>query len=157
MEKINITIPDGLTPSEEIIAIAKKLGKALAPPKKQLAIGDGYTVKELETQITIKREPKSPLLVTQECSVCQTLFEPKEGFILYVNYGGITKLRRYCCEECRSKVIEICGEGRTSLRKSKLKQVRTYNKSTRRGIVPVNENTKPLKDMKPFKDWLKKD
>jgi len=157
MEKITITIPDGLTPSEEIFAIAKKLGKALAPPKKQIAIGDGYEVKELETQITVKREPRSPLLVTQTCSVCDTLFEPKEGFILYVNYGGITKLRRYCCDECRTKVIELCGEGRASINKSKLKPYRRFERSTRREHIPEMEYPQSLKDMNPFKQWVKKD
>lgn len=125
MEKINITIPDGLTPQEEIFAIAKKLGKALAPPKKNKAIGDGYEVKQLETQITIKREPKSPLLVTQECGVCQTLFEPKEGFKLYVNYGGSVLLKRYCCDECRSTIIDIAGD-RASLKKKDISMKRFW-------------------------------
>lgn len=155
MEKINITIPDGLTPQEEIIAIAKKLGKALSPPKNLKALGTGYEVKQLETQITIKREPKSPLLVTQECSVCQTLFERKEGFILYINYGGNTRQVRYCCEECRNIVIDVCGEGRTSLKKRNLKPNVVYNTSNRRE-EPIR-NPKPLKEMSPFNQWLKKD
>lgn len=157
MEKIIITIEDGLTPQEEILAIAKKLGKALSPPKNVKAIGTGYEVKKLETQITIKREPKSPLLVTQVCSVCETLFEPKEGFILYVNYGGNTKQCRYCCEECRNVVIDVCGEGRTSLKKSGLKPPVTYNTSTRHERSQSIEYPKSLKDMNPFKQWVKKD
>lgn len=153
MEQIIITIPDGLTPTEEIFAIAKKLGKALAPPKKQIAIGDGYTIKQLETQITIKREPTSKLLVTQVCSVCEVLFEPKEGFILYVNYGGITQQRRYCCEKCRTDVIELCGEGRAAIKKSKLKPVRTFDRSTRREHIPEMKNPVSLRNMTPFTAW----
>lgn len=153
MEQIIITIPDGLTPAEEIIAIAKKMGKALAPPKKQIAIGDGYTIKQLETQIIIRREPTSKLLVTQVCSVCETLFEPKEGFILYVNYGGITQQRRYCCEECRQQVIDICGEGRASIKKSKLKPARTFDRSSRREQIPEMKTPISLRKMTPFTAW----
>lgn len=153
MEQIIITIPDGLSPEEEIVAIAKKMGKALAPPKKQLAIGDGYTVKQLETQIIIKREPTSKLLVTQVCSVCETLFEPKEGFILYVNYGGVTNQRRYCCEECRQQVIDICGEGRASIKKSKLKPTRTFNRSTRHKRIVNPKHSDSLRDKTPFNQW----
>jgi len=112
MEKINITIPDGLTPQQEIFAIANKLGKALAPPKKQIAIGQGYEVKHLDTQITIRREPTSNLLVTQECSVCKTLFEPSVKHCLYVNYGGVVQKRKYCSDECRDVVQSMCGPGR---------------------------------------------
>ena len=127
MEKIIIKIPDNLTPEEERFAIFKKMGKALAPPKKkQLAIGEGYVVQQLQTEIVIIREPVVKLTVVHECSVCKTLFEPLDGFKLYVNYGGITKKRLYCSDNCVVTVMSICGEGRASKTKGKLKPSRTF-------------------------------
>jgi hypothetical protein len=127
MEKIIIKIPDNLTPEEERFAIFKKMGKALAPPKKkQLAIGEGYIVQQLQTEIVIVREPVVKLTVVHECSVCKTLFEPVDGFKLYVNYGGITRERLYCSNSCREVVIGICGEGRASKTKGKLKPIRLF-------------------------------
>ena len=123
MEKIKITIPDGLTPQEEIFAIAKKLGKALGPPKNQKAIGVGYEVKHLETQITITREPVEELIVTRVCSVCETIFEQSLGKPLYVNYGGQIKQRMYCSDECRDGVIDICGVDRAFIKKSSFKYI----------------------------------
>ena len=55
MEKINITIPDNLDANDELLIIAKQLGKKLLPPNKKL-LGSGYEIKHLNTQINIKRE-----------------------------------------------------------------------------------------------------
>ena len=121
MEKITITISDNLSPEQEVFAIAKKLGKALGPLRNLLALGDGYEVKQLDTQIIIKRVPSSPLLITQTCSVCDTIFEPKVGVSMYVNYGGIVQKRRYCCEDCKNVVKDMCGPGRAVDKKKDLK------------------------------------
>ena len=129
MDKINITIPDNLTPGEEYAAILKQLGKKMLPenldPNKR--IGAGYEVQYLETQINIKREPIEKPLVTRECSVCLTIFDDSVKFPLFVNYGGKTKKLRYCSDGCRDQVIFICGEHRAVIKRKDLKPIRLYN------------------------------
>ena len=125
MEKIKITIPDNLTHAEEIIAIAKQLGQKMLPSG-QLQLGSGYEIRHLNTTIEIERKPVEKPIVTLECSVCKSIFEKSTGSKLWINYGGKTSQRHYCSDECRSEVIEICGEGRASIKKSKLKPFRAY-------------------------------
>lgn len=115
METIKITIPDNLTPEQEIIRIAKQIGKKMLPSgkKEHLALGDGYEIKHLQTIIKIERKPTEDAIVTQEC-FCGTVFLRKAGHKLYTNYGGTKRTLRYCSETCRQSVIDIAGEGRVS-------------------------------------------
>ena len=125
MEKINITIPDNLDSNQELLAIAKQLGKKLLPTNKKL-LGSGYEIKHLETQINIKREPVERPIVTRECSVCSTVFEEKNGKKLWINYGGNQKQRHYCSDGCRETVLQLVGSSRASIKKGELASVRTW-------------------------------
>lgn len=125
MEKINITIPDNLTPQEELLAIAAQLGKKMLPGGKAM-LGSGYQIQDLQTQITITREAVEKPLVTIECSVCKTIFEKSLGVPMYVNYGGDARKRLFCSKECCGEVINICGEGRAAMKKKDLKPVRLF-------------------------------
>lgn len=125
MKRVIITIPDNLTPSQELIAIAQQLGKKMLPSG-QNELGTGYTVKHLETQIIIKREPIEKPIVTIECPICKTIVEKKIAKALYTNYGGNRKTSHYCSDECREVILQISGEGRASIRKSGLKPVYAY-------------------------------
>jgi len=125
MEKITITIPDNLTPNEELLAISKELGKKLLPSNQKL-LGSGYELKDLQTQITIVREQVEKPIVTRNCPVCQTIFEQKIGRPLWTNYGGSQKKHYYCKDECRETVLHIVGSGRASIKKSDLGLVRSF-------------------------------
>jgi hypothetical protein len=59
-----------------------------------------------------------------ECSVCGKFFERNLAKKLWVNYGGVEKLRRFCSNECCAVVIEICGENRVAKRRQDLKYFR---------------------------------
>jgi hypothetical protein len=126
MEKINITIPDNLTPQEELFAIAKQLGKKMLPAGKTNLLGSGYEIQDLQTQITIIRKAVDKPIVTIDCSVCRTVFEKSIGKILYVNYGGKNRQRHFCSEECCQAVIDIVGEGRASMKRNGLKPMRFF-------------------------------
>ena len=122
MKKIKITIPDNLTPQEETFAIAKQLGSKLIENKQTTKLlGSGYEIKHTQTEIIINREPVEKPIKTTECTVCKTVFENKLGSVLYINYGGSHKKKIYCSDNCRDVVRDICGEGRASIKKGKLK------------------------------------
>ena len=126
MEKINITIPDNLTPQEELMAIAKQLGRKLLPTDNKKLLGTGYEIKHLETQITIKREQVEKPIVTRNCPICQTIFEQKIGKRLWTNYGGVQKQHHYCKSECREMVLQVAGTGRAAIKKSELGLLRRW-------------------------------
>lgn len=126
MEKINITIPDNLTPEQELTAISKKLGRKLLPTDNKKLLGTGYEIKHLETQITIKREQVKKPIVTRTCLICKTIFEHKIGKRLWINYGGAQKQHHYCRNECREAVLQVEGTGRASIKKSELGLLRTW-------------------------------
>lgn len=122
MKKIKITIPDNLTPQEETFAIAKQLGSKLIENKQgKKLLGSGYEIKHTQTEIIINREPVEKPIKTSECTVCNTTFENSLGSVLYINYGGSRKKKIYCSDNCRDVVRDICGEGRTSIKRSNLK------------------------------------
>ncbi len=126
MDKIIITIPDNLTKEQEWEEIALVLGKKMLPSPNKI-LGDGYEVKNLETQIIIKREPVFKSSATHNCSVCQTIFDVKLARPLWVNYGGSQKKRIYCSDDCRETVLNIIGSGRASIDKKDLKPVFKYS------------------------------
>lgn len=129
MQKINITIPDNLNPNDELLVIVKQLGKAFLPTNKKL-LGSGYEVKNLETQINIKREPIEKPIVTRECPVCLTVFEQKIGKKLWINYFGNYKQKHYCSSECRETVFQLVGIGRASIKRRELMPAMTRNRTT---------------------------
>lgn len=126
MEKIKITIPDNLNPEQELLAIAKQLGKNLLPSGKNKLLGTGYEIKHLQMQIEITRESVEKTVVTRECPICKSLFQQTAGKILWTNYGGNKKRLYYCSDNCRQQVIEVAGQGRVSINKSKLVPLRTW-------------------------------
>lgn len=126
MEQIHIKIPDNLSPSEEMLAIAKQLGKRMLPAGKNKLLGSGYEIKHSETKITITREAVEKPIATLVCSVCKTTCEMTLAKPLWINYGGKTRKVHYCSDDCRSKVIEICGEGRASIKKESLGRLIKY-------------------------------
>ena len=129
MEKIHITIPDNLDTNGELLAIVEELGKNLLPSGTKLlnsGLGSGYEIKHLETQIIIKRESVEKPIAVRECSICSTLFDQKVGKKLWINYGGNQKQRHYCSNDCREVVLELVGNGRASINKSKLTPVRIW-------------------------------
>lgn len=125
MKRINITIPDNLTPNEEVLAIAKQLGKKLLPSKLKM-LGSGYELKHLQTQINIKREAIEKPIVTRECPICKTIVDQKAAKVLWTNYGGNQKKNYYCSDECRETVLHIAGNGRASIKKNELARVRSW-------------------------------
>lgn len=121
MEKIRISIPDNLTPEQEVFKIAQHLGAKMLPKGEmnKIYIGNGYEIKESQTVIEIVRIPTEKVLVTHEC-FCGIVFTRSVGYKLYSNYGGKTKTLYYCSDNCRQQVIDIAGE-RVSKIKNKLK------------------------------------
>lgn len=123
MEKIKIVIPDNLTPDQELMAIAKQLGKKLLPKSGTKLIGSGYEIKHLDTQINISREPVEKAITTRECVVCKTVFEQSKGKKLWTNYGGLQRKHYYCSDDCRNVVFSIAGSGRAAISPNKLRAV----------------------------------
>lgn len=127
MRTIKISIPDNLSSEQEFAAIALELStKMLIDPNKMKAIGAGYEIKELQTQIIINRVTTEKREITKVCGVCGSIYSSEIGKILYTNYGGVKKSLSYCSEECRNIVISICGDGRCSPNKNGLKPVISF-------------------------------
>jgi hypothetical protein len=120
MDEIKITIPVGLSEQEEYLTIAKELGKKLLPANNQKLLG-GYTIKSLQTKIIISRELIEKPIVLLQC-YCGTVFEKSIGKILYVNYGGAKKQKRYCSDGCRNAVMELAGK-RCAIKPGRLRNV----------------------------------
>lgn len=129
MKNIEIKIPDNLTPTEEVVFIAKKMTqKALSGNHKNkeiLRIGTGIEVKDLQTQITITRVSKEPVIEMVKCNMCGCEYQNTTAIYYWHNYGGIPKKRAVCSEECRNNVIELLP-GRTATSRNKLKTIRLY-------------------------------
>lgn len=121
MEKIRIEIYDDLSPIEELHAINKQMLKALPRGKKAKLIGDGMTIKHLESQIVIVRIPRVKVNTLLICTVCSNNFEKALGKKLYVNYGGMKRTLYYCSETCRGVVAEVCGDTRASVKSKEVK------------------------------------
>lgn len=125
METINITIPDNLNPNQELIEIARMLGKKMLPPKNKM-IGVGYEIKQLQTQIIIKREPIEKAIATRNCTICGTIVEQSISKCFYSNYGGRTT-KHYCCsDDCRATILSVAGTGRMSIKKKDLIKCRSF-------------------------------
>ena len=125
MEKITIKIPDNLNKTQEAFEIVKHLGKKLLPTNNKY-IGNSYELKNLQTQINVIRIPTEKVIVTIDCSVCNTLFEKKSGKKIFVNYGGKILEKNYCCQDCADYVLGFLGENRASNRKNLLNAGRFY-------------------------------
>lgn len=129
MKKIEIKIPDDLTPEQEAVAISKKLmQKAIgnSPKNKdQKLIGSGLTITDLQTQITITRVSKEKPITLCTCSVCGTQYQSNLAAYYWHNYGGNPKKIAVCSEVCKSFVIELL-RGRAAATKNKLTPIRFY-------------------------------
>lgn len=124
MNKIIITIPDGLSDKEEVIAIAKKMEqKRLSGSgvnKEQLKIGTEITVKNVDTAIIVKRVNKEPIIQMITCNVCGCEYQNNTASYYYHNYGGNKKKVAVCSVDCRDSIVSFLG-CRASVSKSKLK------------------------------------
>lgn len=120
MKLITVKIPNNLPKHEEIIEVAKHLArKAIQANDNPNLIGDGIKVlQDAETHIVIKRIPVKPIELI-ECSVCGNQFEKNRSKILHVNYGGTHRKKRYCSDDCRMIVFNLCGVGRAWIGKRK--------------------------------------
>ena len=125
METVNITIPDNLTPEQEVFAIAKSFGKRAIQGSSKKAIGDVLTIKHLQTQIIVTREAVEKPIITRTCSVCNTIFEQSIGSTLFTNYGGLVRKQFYCSDECRKAVIDIFGD-RCAIKKKDIQIARLF-------------------------------
>ena len=126
METINIEIPDNLSRIDEVLRIAKHLGKKMLPSndiESIKSIGSGYTIKELNTVINIKRTSTEKTLITYTCSICNTIFDKKSSKLFYTNYGGKIKTNRICSENCRTKYMAFLPSNRCSISKKKLTEM----------------------------------
>lgn len=119
MQKITITIPDNLSPLEELAAIGQQLGKKYLPTSKKI-LGSGYEIQHLETQIIINRKPIEKPITSRSCPVCETIFEQSIGKVTWSNYGGSVTKHFYCSETCRNTVLEIVGSGRMTIKRDQL-------------------------------------
>jgi len=127
MDKMTIKIPDNLTPENELKAIFKKISQ------KQLSgdgsnkdikrIGQQYDIKHTETQITIVRESKEPIIEMVTCNACNCEYQNNTAFYYWHNYGGKPKKVAVCSEKCQTDVINLLG-GRAS--KKKIKMTRLF-------------------------------
>ena len=125
METINITIPAELTKTQEIAAIAGALGKKMIPTKSQLLLEGSYVVGNLDTQIIIKREFKSPVTVTRECSMCKTIYSDDVKVLYWHNYGGKPTKAYMCSNSCRINILNLLGD-RAAISRYKLKRLITF-------------------------------
>ena len=125
MDKIVIKIYDDLNPMEELAEINRQLFKLLPSSKKQRKlIGEAVTIKHLESQIVIVREPRIRHIEMLKCH-CGNDFQKNKAKRLYTNYGGLNKTLYYCSNNCRLEVLAICGN-RASIKKEEIKNVYLY-------------------------------
>lgn len=129
MNKIEIKIPDGLTPHEETIAIAKKLNqKALSgnsANKSQILIGQELNISHTQTQIIITRIGKEKPIELVTCNCCGREYQNNAAVYYWHNYGGKSKKVAVCSTECQEAVISFLGD-RAATSSKKLKPVRFY-------------------------------
>lgn len=72
MKKINITIPDDLTPQQEVLEIATSLRQnmlaGIGRNKDTARIGNEVNIQHLQTQITITRKDDMVLMFPGRCA-----------------------------------------------------------------------------------------
>lgn len=129
MNKIEIKIPDNLTPEKEILAIAKKLQqKQLSSGAKsnvQNRIGTSVDVQHLQTQITVTRTSNEKPIEMVTCNVCNCSYQNNTAVYYWHNYGGNPKQVAVCSDTCQEAVIEFLGN-RAAKTKSKLNPFRLF-------------------------------
>lgn len=110
MNKIEIKIPDNLTPIQEAALIARKLAKKSLPNSTATAlIGNGLTVTDLQTQIIITRVNKEKPIKMINCPICGHIYEHGKGINYFHNYGGDPLKKSVCSTECRESVLSLLG------------------------------------------------
>lgn len=129
MKKIEIKIPDNLTPAQEAATIAKKLLQkqliGVAQNKDQILIGQGVEVIELQTQITVTRVSKEKPIEMVTCNVCGCEYQNNTALYFWHNYGGNPRKTAVCSELCQSNVIELLT-GRAAKTKARLTPIRFW-------------------------------
>jgi hypothetical protein len=129
MKKIIISIPDNLTPLQEAAAIAKKMTqKALSGSsmnKGRARIGTEIKIKDLETEIVIKRVSSEPIIEMVECPVCNGEYQNNTAKFYYTNYGGNVRKKPVCSDICVNAMCDAFP-GRISANKTALKAVRLF-------------------------------
>jgi hypothetical protein len=113
MNTIRIRIKDNLNPLQEAAEIAKRLQqKALTnggTNKETLRIGQEYNIKELTTNIIVKRYSSEKPIQMVTCNVCGCEYQNNLSFPYWHNYGGTPTKRHVCSEECRNNVLGFLG------------------------------------------------
>lgn len=129
MNKIEIKVPDNLTPEKEALLIAKKLQQkqlsGSGKSKDQLRIGTEVTVQHLQTQITITRTSTEKPIEMVKCNVCGCEYQNNTAVHYWHNYGGKPIQMAVCSTDCQDAVIEFLGD-RAAITKNKLKSIRLY-------------------------------
>jgi len=129
MNKIKITIEDGMTPIQEAERISQILRQKLLAghgrQKDLKRIGDQVDVQHIETQIVVVRKGEKPIELIK-CPVCSCDFQNDLFFSVWTNYGGKNRQLKTCSSNCQSGLIEFCGEGRAAKSRLKLKPVKFY-------------------------------
>lgn len=128
-KQIIIEIPDDLSPEGEAFEISQKLNYRLLESRtdvtKPKEIGSRVDIKDLETQIIIKRVTKEKPIEMVGCSCCGCDYEKGKGTPVYTNYGGMIRKLFYCSKDCANQVAEILGD-RGSLKKTKIRPAFLY-------------------------------
>lgn len=131
MNKIKIKIPDGLTPKEEVIQIAKRLNqKALSRSGKQnksmlLGTGKDVEIQHIQTEIIITRVSKEKPIEYITCNVCNSEYQSDTAQTYWHNYGGKPKEVKVCSETCKHIVLQFLGD-RAAPTKTKLKRLKFF-------------------------------
>ncbi len=134
-KKIVIEIPDDLTEAQEAVVIAEKVGKKMLQiansgtgrNKEVKRIGNQQVdaVKYATSEIEVRRIPPKQKLDPMISCHCSTLFNSKDGYIYYTNYGGSIRKNRCCSTDCRDLVLNNFP-GRTALKKKDLQTIRVF-------------------------------
>jgi len=128
MKKIEIKIPDNLSPEKEAILIAKKLiQKSISGSAKEETrlIGSGVTIEHTQTQITITKESKEPVITMVKCNICGSEYQNNTAHYFWHNYGGNQRKVGVCSKDCQKSAVNFFGI-RAAISKNKLKPFIQY-------------------------------
>lgn len=129
-KEIKITIPDTLTPAEEMALVFKKIRQKHlsggASNRDILRIGDEINIIEPESVIRIIRRSTEKPIKFCSCPVCKTEYQQNTGVNYFTNYGGAIRKKEVCSSECATFMADNFP-GRVSLKRNKLAPVRMFN------------------------------
>lgn len=121
---IKITIKEGLSPSDEVVAIAQQLAKKTLPIARK-GIGNGkdtVNISHTTSTITVERVSTEKPIQFCKCPVCESEYQSNIAVYYWTNYGGSTRKKPTCSLECAQAVVDALP-GRTALKSRDLKRV----------------------------------